>query len=218
MISILMASRGRPAQAARCMERVLQTTKHLSAIEFLVGVRVDEYQPYLAIQTMPRVTLIAITADHAVSAWNGLGRIAIGDIFCMVCDDVWPHDRWLDHALHCLKKNPQCLIALNDLLRDDQLATCPLATRSFLREVSGGVLNVPHYFSQFADVELTERAKRAGRFAYCEAAILEHRHFTKNPALMDDTYRIGQSYFEQDRATYQHRLERGFPDDFEGYL
>jgi hypothetical protein len=69
----------------------------------------------------------------------------------------------------------------------------------------------PHYFADFTDVEIVERGKRAGCFAYAaEARILHHWR-----EVDDEAYRRGEGRRKAAKQVHLLRKMAGYPDDYE---
>lgn len=77
---------------------------------------------------------------------------------------------------------------------------------------------VPHYRSWCLDVELNDRAKAAGQYAWAEKAMVEHRHVAFNKASVDATYQIGYNVHAYDQMILQARRKHGYPNDFKAVI
>ena len=74
------------------------------------------------------------------------------------------------------------------------------------------------YQHSFNDLEVNERAKLAGRYAWCEAAMVGHEHWVFGQREQDatDTRLLG-AHAESERI-YAERAKAGFPTDYEAVI
>jgi glycosyltransferase involved in cell wall biosynthesis len=150
MVSILLATMGRPEKAQACVQSIKDTAENV----------------------------------EIVVALDGPGAEALRDMGCVVdhCDEPRGSSR-----------------AWNDALV----------------EHLGGVIAWDCYRHSFNDREANERAKRAGRYAWCQDAHVLHRHwiFGDRPQDATDARLLGEHPESQRR--FDERLSAGFPDDQE---
>ncbi len=215
-ISVVIPSRGRADQLKKCINGLKATTQGHD-VQTVIVLDEDDAASINAIGATP-VTPIVLSGEpkNAVEKWNLGAHAASGDWLVLGADDLEWGDGWLEKALTTPN---QGFIGFNDGHMDGkELATHYMMTREYSRAHNGGVLAIPHYHSWYLDVEATERAKRAGKFAFAREAYVEHRHPLWNKAQMDDTYRRGQQWYAIDQQTYAERSRAGFPDDFESVL
>lgn len=86
----------------------------------------------------------------------------------------------------------------DDGIQRGRVATLPLCTARVMAD------NTPReFFHNFADDVMTERLAKAGKYAYLPDVRVVHAHWTAGLAPMDETYRVAQARFDQDRATYE---------------
>jgi hypothetical protein len=86
-------------------------------------------------------------------------------------------------------------------------------SRRFIVEHFGGVIAWDCYRHSFNDREANERARRAGRYAWCEDAHVLHRHwiFGDRPQDATDARLLGEHPESQRR--FDERQAAGFPDE-----
>lgn len=132
----------------------------------------------------------------------------------IVGDDVRFRPGWLDHA-QAAAGDKYHVIGTNDLgnprVTSGEHATHLLIRRSYVDEVGAswdGPAVVCHegYRHWFVDDEIVTAAKQRGVWAPALASIVEHLHPIHGKAESDATYRLGQSFAEQDKATFAQRL------------
>jgi hypothetical protein len=89
-----------------------------------------------------------------------------------------------------------------------------MVSRRLIREAFGGVIAWEHYEHSFHDVEANERARRAGRYAWCADAHVKHTHwlFGDRPQDPTDTRNLGGH--PASAQQFAQRQAAGFPNDF----
>lgn len=132
-----------------------------------------------------------------------------------VGDDVRFHPGWLDHALEAAGGNLH-VIGTNDQSNprviSGEHATHSLIRRSYVDEVGAswdGPKVVCHegYRHWFVDDELVTAAKQRGVWAPASRSVVEHLHPMFGKGETDDTYKLGLSFVDQDKATFAARLK-----------
>lgn len=73
-----------------------------------------------------------------------------------------------------------------------------------------GYIYNPEYCSLWCDNEQTDVAKLVGAYKFVDRQIFEHRHPAVGKAQMDAQYYHTESFFHQDRATYEIRKGANF--------
>lgn len=124
-------------------------------------------------------------------------------------DDLRFHRGWLSAATDRMVDGVQ-VVGVNDLIRRRrrQHATHFLMTREYaelptIDDDEGPLCQL--YAHAFVDDEVIATATHRGVYAYAADSIVEHRHWLVGTAEDDDTYKLGRSQFEKDRATFAAR-------------
>ena len=213
-ISVLFPTTGRPDRAEACLRQLRDTTAGHD-IEVIAAVDAD-------LETRERLDPLADRITYSDSyrgcsrAWNDALALSTGDPVVFAADDLIWHEGWLDAALERLGEFPDGwgLVGFNDGHWREDLSTHYLMSRRFIIEVLGGVVAWDWYRHSFNDLEVNERAKRAGRYAWCEDAHVTHEHwlFGDRPQDSTDTRTLGDHEAAAD--TYRARLNAGFPVDY----
>jgi glycosyltransferase involved in cell wall biosynthesis len=132
----------------------------------------------------------------------------------IVGDDVRFAPGWLDHA-QAAARDGYDVIGTNDLhnprVTAGEHGTHLLIRRSYVDEQGAswdGPKVVAHegYRHWWVDQEIVDVAKQRGTWTSAPRAIVEHLHPLWGGADDDDTYRLGRSSAEQDRALFEERL------------
>lgn len=213
-VSVLLPTTGRPERAEACVRRLRETAP---GVEIVCAVDAD---PESARQLAPLVDVLICSPElrGCSVAWNDCLREASGDPVVFAADDLEWGEGWLEAALAAHAEHPGSLIGLNDGHWDAELSTHYLLPRSFIREVLGGVIAWQFYRHSFNDLETCERAKRAGRYHWCEAADVRHSHWLFGDRPMDETDERRLPDHPEDERIYNRRAAAGFPNDFEAVI
>jgi hypothetical protein len=132
----------------------------------------------------------------------------------LVGDDVKFKPGWLDQAQHAARDGFD-VIGTNDLhnprVKAGEHATHLLIRRSYVDEFGAswdGPKVVCHegYSHNFVDDEIVTAAKARGTWAFAKFSEVEHLHPLWGNASSDDTYLLGQSRIEEDKALFNQRL------------
>ena len=213
--SVIIPTKGRPLQLRCCLMGLKATTREHD-VEVIVVV--DQCKVSAAmLKTIPDIKVIN-NAEHkgAVACWNQGYSVAKGAAIVLGADDVVFLNGWLDAALETLEElDGWGMVGFNDgITPAHAFAPHFLMTRDFINRYMAGYFVPPCYKHHYIDLEATARAKRAGRYKWCEDARIEHRHHAHKLAVMDDVYKLANAYLEADKAVYQARLAAGFPNDY----
>lgn len=224
MVSILLATTGRPEKAEAFARDLIATTEG-HEIELVVAVDADKETPRRLV-SMILPDRVRLVVDHrgehrgSSRAWNDALAASNGDPVVLAADDLEWQPGWLAAALKCLAEFPDGwgLVGFNDGHWGAELSTHYLMSRRFVAEVLGGVVAWECYRHSFNDREANARAHAAGRYAWCEDARVLHRHwiFGDRPQDSTDTRLLGE-HPESQRA-FDERQAAGFPNDYEAVI
>lgn len=217
MISVLFPTTGRAVRAASCVQGLIDTTAGHD-IELVAAVD-DDHDTVAGLMALD-FRHVKVQVDYSdrlrgnSQAWNDALRCARGDPIVFAADDLVWQPGWLDAALATLQEFPDGwgLVGFNDGHWGEELSTHYLMSRRFVVEVLGGRVAWPEYGHSFNDLETNERARHAGRYAWCEQARVVHEHWLFGSRDQDatDTRTLGDH--AQAEATFQARKAQGFPD------
>lgn len=218
-LSVILATKGRGEQAVRCINRFYETVDDFH-IELIIIAHPEEATRE-AFKQLPKdkdITVYEVDC-RSIEAYNIGASKSTGDWVLGLDDDAWFHDGWFEKLMETVNSIPNnhgyVKIQSDNKCEWAERAIC---SRKFLVEELGGVMCIPHYLSQYDDVEKTDRAKIANLWFESDAYI-EHRHPAHNKAPMDSTYQDGFArYAGIDGITYNLRKQAGFPNDYESYI
>lgn len=212
MISVLLPTTGRPDMAERCVRNLRDTATGYD-LEIVCAVDAD---PESRDRLEPLVDTLLYSESYrgCSRAWNDCLAASSGDPVVFAADDLEWHPGWLAAALETLDdfSDGWGLVGFNDGHWGAELSTHYLMSRRFIMEVLDGVIAWDFYKHSFNDLEVNERAKRAGRYAWCEDAHVTHRHwlFGDRPQDATDVRTLGE-HANSERIYYE-RAAAGFPN------
>lgn len=219
MISILLATTGRPEQVRALIENLRETTAGHD-VELVAAVDNDPATRAVIVGAVPSVGF-RIVLDYQAEyrgcsrAWNDALARSSGDPVVLAADDLEFHAGWLDAALTQLAEfeDGWGLVGFNDGHWGEELSTHYLMSRRLVDEVFGGAIAWEAYQHSFNDREANDRARAAGRYAWCETAHVHHRHWIFGERVQDPTDTRLLGLHPASEQAYQQRKAAGFPDE-----
>ena len=215
MISVLLATTGRPEMAETCVRSIRATTKGHD-VEIVAAIDRD-LETYERLEGLVEQRNLSTEYRGASRSWNDALRASRGDPVVLAADDLIFQPGWLDAALADLSQfeDGWGFVGFNDGIHGPDLSTHYLVSRRLIHEAFGGVIVWECYEHSFSDCEATERAKRAGRYAWCAQAHIEHVHWLFGGRAQDATDLKNLGGHPASEALYARRLAQGFPNDYE---
>lgn len=187
LVSLIVPTRGRPAQLRRMLDSVAGTAAHPERVEVVLVV--DDDDPH-SLVAHPRLTVRhAVGApNRTMGALNNAGFAASSGRYVMLLnDDVIVRTRgWDATALACFQRfpDPFVLLHVNDTLMRDHLCTFPLTSRAFY-EVCGEVCPPAYQRYRIDDhiEDVFNLLAVAGerRVVYLPDVVFEHDNATLHP-------------------------------------
>lgn len=212
-VSVLLATTGRPDMAERCVTELRATTTG-HQLEVIAAVDAD---PESRDRLKPLVDRLLYSDEYrgCSKAWNDALAASTGEYLVLAADDLTWTDGWLDAALFTMAQfeGGWGFVGFNDGNWDASLSTHYLMHRRLIVEVFGGRVAWECYRHSFNDTEANERAKRAGRYAWCENARVGHQHWLFGGRAQDETDSRNLGAHPESQAIYLARAAAGFPDD-----
>jgi hypothetical protein len=145
-----------------------------------------------------------------------LVSMATHSLIAFIGDDTEPQPGFLLEAWKKIKRFPEkCgLVGFNDEFHDgNDLATHFLAHKKLLAKLDGEFFHTG-YRHTWCDVELNERCKSMGRYAWAKKAVVRHNHpIVRNDIkLVDEDYKrvYSDEWTEHDRELYKSRKFNGW--------
>jgi glycosyltransferase involved in cell wall biosynthesis len=219
-ISLLHATRGRPAQAWRCRMNWLRAADNPDAIEHIFGLDQGEYAS-LPLANVRHAVNHPIAGHGPVGAWNAAATVAKGEVMIQLSDDWEPFQGWDTAILSSIGDTTKpAVLAVSDGNRKDDLLCMAILTRA--RYKQQGYLFHPEFFSMYSDNWFSECAFRDGVVIDARERItFEHLHPAFGKGEMDDTYaRSNDGYRYMTGEGIMQRLRQGLKvsADIEGWF
>lgn len=196
MISILLPSRGRPANVARLWESTEATT--LDEWEMIVRLDDDDPSDY---PDLPGVTYLHGPRALLSTYWNECWEKAAGSIFMHAGDDITFETPGWDRIVRAAFPPDGIAFVHGDDGNPDRVRALGFGTHGFLRREwpeTVGYFVPPLFSSDFNDVWLNDIANALGRRVLVDI-LTEHHHPAFGKAGLD--------------ATHLERIERHQADD-----
>ena len=221
-ISIIIPTCFRPQMFVNMMDSLFETTKGYD-VETIAVVDKDEDTKDIANELC---TIVDYSDEMrgAAFCWNRGLQLSHGDIIVPSGDDQKFYPDWLGYALesHIGRLGGYGVVGMNDLAYDGnlQLATMFLFDRKYCKEVMGGVIAPPPYDYFCIDSEWNAKAKILGKFDWEQRSVVEHLHSAhlKRPEDVHDWNRKERGLMEKDNQTFEDRMLRNFPIEWESLI
>jgi glycosyltransferase involved in cell wall biosynthesis len=184
-ISLLHATRGRPAKAWRCRMDWLRAASNPDAIEHIFGIDSDDASSFMLTATRH---VVSWPNAGPVGAWNAAAAASSGAILVQLSDDWEPFPGWDLAILGAVGDTLKpAVLAVSDGHRNDDLLCMAILTRA--RYKAQGYLFHPEFFSMFSDNWFSRQAFADGVVIDARDRItFEHVHPAFGKADMDATY------------------------------
>ncbi len=210
MLSIILATHGRPLQCADVIDNIIATTKDCEIIVVSTpnpvlakAAELSEYDEKL------HCVRFFFNDMNRMDAWNFGASKAKGDFIHGSADDLVYKDGWFEPVLEELTKDGRddlyCRVPCQ---LDCYWAETGVGHRNFFIKHVGGCIVIPHYKAIYTDVEMSDRAIRDGVMVYTNKTSIEHKWNGPAPG----------SVQIHDELLYRKRKSLGFPDDFEAAI
>jgi hypothetical protein len=213
-ISLLHATRGRPAQALAAREAFFRAANVPLGVEHIFAIDADDD---VSLRELAHFRHVVVKDPRGcVKAWNEAAAVSSGHVLVQLSDDWLPCYNWDDLVWEAmtvataqrLKITPinegeratiesaavgSCplVLAIHDGHRTDALLCMAILTRARY-EQQGREMFSSDYFGVFSDNEFTVRAYNDGVVVQAQHILFEHRHpiFERKPVdQWDETHR-----------------------------
>lgn len=205
MISILLPSRGRPAEFKRMWESAIETG--VGELEFVVYRDKDdaatyEYPPHVQVIDGERIVLSQM--------WNECAKLAKGDILMHAGDDiVFRTEGWDKMVEDEFAKYADRILFVHgdDDFHGDKFGTHGFVSREWMDVL--GYFVPPYFSSDFNDTWLNDVANMIQRREYVPI-LTEHMHWTFNKGPLDETHRERIQRHHEDKV--EHLYDEKLPE------
>lgn len=211
MISILHPSRWRPQMAFNTYNHWLKNADNPDQIEYILSIDTSDstQNEYARLFENTSAQLIINNNRSIVDAVNNAAKIAKHDIFVVVSDDFECPENWdMDVVGYCYMDEP-VLLHVNDTIQKE-VCTIPILNRAFYSKFN--YIYHPHYYSMFADNDITESAKIINAYICDFSLVFPHNHYVNGKNKRDKTYDRENSKQAWDigKRIFQQRKSRHF--------
>lgn len=210
-ISIIHASRSRPAQAKQTVQAWLSAAKDRDQIEYILSIDSDD--PTRAEYADIKVdTVLCYNNKSAIEAFNRGAAISKGNLLIAVSDDFGlPPFHWDNALLTLLEGNDDFVVKTDDGLQP-WIITLPIMDRKFYNRF--GYIYHPDYVHLFCDTELSSVGSMLDRTIYLPLRF-PHQHYTTGKNRKDAISEKNDATWSQGEKVYLERLLRNFdlPDE-----
>ena len=199
-ISLLHATRGRPAMAYKARATWLDRAADPDAIEHIFALDPDDETigPFITCRH------VINPGRGPVAAWNEAAKFSQGEILIQLSDDWEPPMHWDKLILAKFKGvTTPAVLAISDGHRTDNLLCMAILNRA--RYENQGYLFHPDFFSVFSDNHFTDRAYADGVVIDAKEIVIEHMHPAFGKGEVDETYARSNdpANYEAGLATYE---------------
>jgi hypothetical protein len=198
-ISLVHATRGRPAKAITTRKIWMDAAYHAGAVEHIFVVDADDAE---SVQGLAHYRRHVVTEPNGcVKAWNQGVAQTSGHVVIQLSDDWNPCVHWDEFIWNALERaakakggeveNTPLVLQVSDGSRADDLLCIAIATRTRIAQQEGGTLFAPDYFGVFSDNEFSLRAFKDGVVVDAKNIVLTHAHpfFGYEGGKLDETYK-----------------------------
>jgi hypothetical protein len=197
VISVLVPTRGRPANVARLLESAQETAE--TEVEFIFYVDEDDASSHDVIDRHGATRLVGPRVVLS-ETWNRCWERATHDVAMQCGDDiVFRTYGWDARVLAEFERFPDRIVFVHgeDGIQGDRIGTHGFLHRNWVTTV--GYFVPPYFSSDYNDLWLSEVADALGRRVFLPNVYTEHMHPVAGKAQLD--------------ATHQERLARHQRDD-----
>lgn len=211
MISIIHPSRWRPEVARKTHNEWMENADNPQQIEYIVSIDMTDsmQNKYFDVFKDTNAKIIVNNNRSIVDAVNNGAKAATQNIFVVVSDDFSCPENWDMNIVGYCHQDEPVLLHVNDTVQN-YISTIPIINRPYYQRF--GFIYHPHYFSMFADNDLTDCAKIIGAYVSDFSLIFEHKHFIVGKNKRDKTYdrQNSKQAWEIGKRIYQQRKQRNF--------
>lgn len=141
-LSLIVPTRGRPAQLRAFLDSVAATAAHPNRLEVVLVVDEDDPASHTVTHSKLEVRHVIVPPGLTMGSLNAAGYgAARGDYLMLLNDDVTARTRGWDHTVQkCLRRfpDPFVLVHVNDTLIREHLCVFPIVSRAFC-ELAGSI-------------------------------------------------------------------------------
>lgn len=207
-ISIIHASRSRPAQALHTFRQWTNNCKESDNLEYILSVDVsDTPENKIAYSSIDATTVSVGNNNTAIEAFNRGSKMATGDLLIAVSDDFNSVPfHWDDYLRKQLAGKSDFIVKTDDGAQP-WIITMPMMDRAYYNRF--GYIYNPVYKHLFCDTEMTHVADLLGRKISLPIRFL-HNHYTTGKTPKDAINIKNDATWAQGEAEYLKGMINNF--------
>lgn len=207
------ATRSRPDKLKACLENISDNANG----NWYVGIKIDHDDPsdYSFLENFDhRFVVLKGTSRNKVHAINR--NVGDGwDILVNTSDDIMFTEKGFDDIIR-KSMGLDCFLHFPEEYADGQAQKKERDTISVVSIMDKAYYDRfcyvyhPDYKSLWCDNEATQVARMLGRYKHVDKKIFEHLHPAAGKGQMDHQYRKTESYYQEDKRTFERRRAMNF--------
>lgn len=212
---IIVPSRGRPENAKRLLDRVVETTCSTDRVDIVFAVDLSDTSRF---DYPPQNTTIVV-GGNMVRALNEVAIIKHNTygFISFMGDDVLPHSGWSERILEALDHKSNGIVYGNDLAQKEKLPTSVFMDSNIVKTL--GFMAPPNQAQLYVDNFWKHLGESLDTLIYVDNAILEHLHPHVQKAESDSVYENAYSAVNElaDKNAFYSYITEQFTTDLEKF-
>ncbi len=207
MITVIHPSYGRPEQAFETSNKWIERADN--KFEYILSlVNVDELN-YKNYEWHSSINILINNKPSYISQTNNAAKIATGDLFIVISDDIDCPEHWDTLLLNEINGQTDFLVKTQDGMQDN-ITPMPIMDRVYYNRFS--YICEPGYEHLFVDQEMVVVAIMLGRLIKSDL-LFKHNHYSTGESIYDDINKKNDSTHWQGLAHFNERLAINFGID-----
>ena len=193
-------------------ELLIERNSEKIIFNFVVDIDDETMNTISILETAKNYKLMISDNKSKIEAINNMPKNIEWDILLLISDDMIPQVNGWDNIIRedMQKYYPDLdgVLWYNDGYAGNRLNTLVCMSRKYYERF--GYIYHPAYKSLYADNEFMEVANKLGKQTYIDNVIIKHEHPANTGKPYDERYRITESFYQEDKTTYEKRKLAGF--------
>lgn len=219
-ILTICPSYGRPHRLKEMIESFINTSSK-SDLSIWISAGDSKYEDYYKLNSFyhknSSVSFVVTDPEKTITEiFNHACTFQDYAFYHLTNDDfIYRTKFWDEKFMNILEDYGDGVVYGNDTLQGKNLPTAPCISRSIVRAL--GWLQLPSLTHLGGDCVWKEIGTKIKRLYYLEDVIIEHRHWMKDKALLDETYKRTNSnlMYEKDQKAYREWYHNQMDKDVE---
>lgn len=212
-ILIKFPTRSRPEKFLQCLSKAIELSNDKENLKILISYDEDDETMTEEViekaKALGNVELFSGKSENKIHAVNrDMEHSGEWDILVLLSDDMECEMKGWDDIIRSKFTGLDRILHFNDGYRKQSLLTLPIMGRSYYERF--GYIYHPDYISLWADNEQMEVGQKLLRLKYFRIVLFRHK-MAMNGFEQDELHKHTESFFEEDKKTYEARKRKGFP-------